>query len=169
MIEGTAKELGEAVSAIVWSLRPGSARLDRLVALLSERALRLFPGVGGAGSLEIRVPDPVPRARLSTEVVRAVQAIALEALHNAARHGDAKTVVLGLEPAGRGWRLTVQDDGVGLDAESVGGAGLGSGIEGMRRRAEAIGGQLALTETPGGGVTVVLEFRSTVSGPARGR
>jgi len=160
-IETTAKELGESVSAIVWSLRPGSARLDRLVGLLSERALRLFPGVGGAGSVEIRAPGPVPATRLSTEVVRAVQAIALEALHNAARHGDAKVVVLDVRASGRGWRLSVQDDGVGLQGPSVGGSGSGSGIEGMRRRAEAIGATLELSETPGGGLTVTLEFTAT--------
>mgnify|MGYP000736836479 CR=1 FL=1 len=155
----TARELGESVSAIVWSLRPGSARLDRLVGVLSERALRLFPGVGDGGSVEIRAPEPVPSVLLSTEVVRAVQAIALEALHNAARHGGAQNVVLEVQPDGAEWVLRVIDDGVGLDAESATGSGLGSGVEGMHRRAEAIGARLSLAETPGGGVTVSLAFR----------
>lgn len=60
-----------------------------------------------------------------------------EAVTNVVRHARARTVDVTLTPHGRGWQLTVRDDGVGgLGPE-------GSGLTGMRERLRAIGGTLA--------------------------
>ena len=55
-----------------------------------------------------------------------------------------------------GLRLTVSDNGIGFGSEHHDGFGL----RGMRARAAQIGGTLTVSETPLGGVTVVVEVPS---------
>jgi signal transduction histidine kinase len=86
-------------------------------------------------------------------------------MHNAARHARAANVVLGLEPAGRRWRIWVEDDGRGLDDRAAARGGVG--IENMRRRAAEINAGLELARRPSGGLTVSLIFDPHAA-PARG-
>jgi signal transduction histidine kinase len=163
-IAETAADLGEALSDIVWFLRPGAARLDQLAAHLAEQAGRLFPG--HAARLEARFPADWGADALALEVGRNVYLIGLEALHNAAQHAQARTVVLEVARAGSAWRMTVSDDGRGLSASALVQAESGAsghGLLSMRRRAEAIGAVLAWRERPGGGTVMELRFE------ARGR
>jgi two-component system, LuxR family, sensor kinase FixL len=77
--------------------------------------------------------------------------IAREAVHNAAKHADAKHVVIGMQDE-EGLRLTVRDDGRGLDGNPQFSGGMGLHI--MRHRSGLIGATLR-TETADGGGTVV--------------
>ena len=74
--------------------------------------------------------------------------IVSEALANVAKHANAETVMVSVE-AGRGvLSLWVRDDGVGgADPD-------GSGLAGLRERAEALGGTVRLTSPAGRGTSV---------------
>jgi signal transduction histidine kinase len=117
-IAEAAGELGASLGEMVWSLRARSGTLEGLVSHLTERAARFFPGETPAFAAEI--PDTLPPVELSLAVRRNVALIALEALHNAARHSGASRVVLGLVPVGRRWKLWVSDDGRGFDSTGSG-------------------------------------------------
>jgi signal transduction histidine kinase len=102
-------------------------------------------------------PDEVPEldARAELAVFRALQ----EGLANVARHADASRVDVELSPVGGGLRLTVVDDGRGLDDRQA--ARNGGGIVGMRERIEALGGQVALSSSrPGARLTITLPSES---------
>jgi signal transduction histidine kinase len=150
-ISDTASELGASLGEIVWSLRSRSRTLDALVSHLAERAVKLFPA--GRPVLSMTIPEALPPTTLSLSVRWNVALIAIEALHNAARHANATHVVLGLERQGRRWKLWVEDDGRGLERGSS-----GTGIENMKRRAEEIGARLTLAQNESGGLTVSLIF-----------
>jgi NarL family two-component system sensor histidine kinase YdfH len=64
-----------------------------------------------------------------------------------------------VEPAGRGIRLTVQDDGVGFDAAARFGhdGGQHYGLLAMRERAAMLHGSLKVTSARGQGTTVVAD------------
>jgi signal transduction histidine kinase len=117
-------------------------------AVLSERGLE--PAVK---ALARRSPVPVeltlrvPR-RLPDRVELGAYYIVSEALANVAKHANAQVVTISVE-AGRGvLSLSVRDDGVGgADPD-------GSGVTGLRERAEALGGTLKLTSPPGRGTSV---------------
>ena len=79
--------------------------------------------------------------------------IAQEALQNAARHAQAKTVHVDLKQNLDRLVLSVRDDGIGFDAEHV----RGLGTLGMEERLRQIGGVLRVTSKPGNGTTVVAE------------
>jgi two-component system CheB/CheR fusion protein len=88
-----------------------------------------------------------------------VYRIAQEAVTNAARHGGAKRVEIGLGSEGRSASLTVQDDGAGFAAEGAStGKANGMGLRIMECRAKAIGGTLAIRSLPEGGTVVTCTF-----------
>jgi len=117
-------------------------------AILSERGLE--PAVK---ALTRRSPVPVDltvrvAGRLPDRVELGAYYIVSEALANVAKHANAQVVIVCVE-AGRGvLHLSVRDDGVG------GADPGGSGLTGLRERAEALGGTLKLTSPPGRGTSV---------------
>jgi signal transduction histidine kinase len=160
-IAETVSELGATLDDIVWSLAHGARKVDSLAAELASRGRRLIPD--GTSAFRTRFPRTWPEASLSPAVFRNVLRIAVEALHNAARHSGARSVSLALEPIGRRWRLRVEDDGNGLPADPAE-AGTGLGLAGMRRRAEEIGAEITWESPPGGGTAVTLEFDPDAEG-----
>lgn len=85
--------------------------------------------------------------------------IGQEALNNAFRHSGARRVTLRLASRARSVHLLVEDDGRGFDlgrgAPMIEGR---LGIRGMRERAEALGGRLAISSAEGSGTTVEIEL-----------
>jgi two-component system, NarL family, sensor histidine kinase UhpB len=135
---------------------------DLLPEVVRERA-RQYPHLGisfSAGTLAPSYGDSI-----DLTIYRCVQ----EALTNAIRHAEAKTIDItleesesipeGREPAGS-LRLTVRDDGRGIAA----GTEAGLGLSGMQERVSALGGDCLVTAPPGGGTCVTV----TVPLPANG-
>jgi signal transduction histidine kinase len=100
-----------------------------------------------------RSPVPVDltvrvAGRLPVQVELGAYYIVSEALANAAKHAKAETVTVSVEAVRGVLSLSVRDDGAG------GADPHGSGLAGLRERAEALGGTLRLTSPPGGGTSV---------------
>jgi signal transduction histidine kinase len=117
-------------------------------AILSERGLE--PAVK---ALARRSPVPVDltvrvAGRLPDRVELGAYYIVSEALANVAKHANAQMVMVSVEAGRDVLSLSVRDDGVGgADPD-------GSGLTGLRERAEALGGTLHLTSPPGRGTSV---------------
>jgi signal transduction histidine kinase len=98
---------------------------------------------------------------LDRRVERNLRLIVLEALHNAAKHARADTVVLAARASRDQIAFRVEDDGRGTPDGSTGGLGLAS----MRRRAERIAARLAIVSPSGSDrgtqVTVAVELAAT--------
>jgi signal transduction histidine kinase len=149
-----------AASELKWELaRVGDGLMDVLrdvreisrgihPAILSERGLE--PAVKALArrspvpvDLTVRVPG-----RLPDQVELGAYYIVSEALANVAKHANAEVVMVSVEAGRGGLSLSVRDDGTG------GADPGGSGLTGLRERAEALGGTLRLTSPPGGGTSV---------------
>jgi len=98
--------------------------------------------------------------RLPAHVETAVYRIAQEALQNVAKHAAARSVQVRLMTRGDAIILEVQDDGKGFaPVELDGHTGPGGyGLQGMRERAELLGGTLELRSSPGDGTMLRLRF-----------
>jgi len=82
--------------------------------------------------------------------------IAQEALSNAAKHSAARNVTLVLHHGENALRLTVTDDGRGLPPSPHDARGMG--LDSMRYRAHALGGELILDSRPHQGTIVACEI-----------
>jgi signal transduction histidine kinase len=73
-----------------------------------------------------------------------------EAVHNAARHAQARSVEVVVQKERRKVTVTVQDDGSGFDTRSM----RGLGLLGMDERVRRLGGQLDIGSDPGRGTRI---------------
>lgn len=96
-----------------------------------------------------------PRAAPDAEL--ALFRIVQEALANIARHAAASHVTIELSRAEGRLRLRVEDDGIGLASRAGAPHADGWGIDIMRERAEAVGGEFGI-DSPGAGTRVIVEI-----------
>ena len=88
---------------------------------------------------------------LSTALFRVLQ----ESLTNVARHAGADRVRIMLSGTERDVRLTVDDNGKGIET-SLEGTPKTFGLLGMRERASMLGGELTVRSNPGAGTSIVM-------------
>ena len=142
-----------ALREVVRELDLADAELQDLAAGIHP-ALLTEQGLGPAlTSLAERSPVPVQLCvlaeRLPASLEAAVYFTCSEALANVAKHAHASAVTIEVTRVDRALRVVIADDGIG-------GAGLarGSGLVGLKDRAEALGGRLTVTSPAGAGTTV---------------
>jgi PAS domain S-box-containing protein len=141
----------ETTRRISASLRPPI--LDELgLAAAIEAHVREFGERTGV-VCEVRVP--ADSAVFPPATALTLFRILQEALTNVARHAGARHVVVTLEVRGDTASLVVADDGKGIDAAALGRA-TSLGLVGMRERALAIAGTVAISGAPGRGTTVTV-------------
>ncbi|MGH9153808.1 MAG: sensor histidine kinase [Acidimicrobiales bacterium] len=158
-VTGQLLELRENVRAVVTELR--ETLYDLRTDVSEERDLTVamedfLDRVGRRSGLAASFDHHVTR-RLAVNAEREVWRIAQEAVYNAERHSGAGKVAIAWTCDEGGAELTVADDGVGIPASGDGRDG-GYGLLGMQERANAIGGSLEISPTPGGGTTVRLRL-----------
>jgi signal transduction histidine kinase len=135
----------------IWDLRAAGAqatlpmRLTRLVEQSATGRLKADIDIGGIYR--------VLSSSVENEVFRIVQ----EALANVVRHSGATRVALGLRYHPNELTVTVSDNGSGFHAADTTLPAKGHfGLQGMRERANQIGGTLNLESSPDSGTTVTL-------------
>ncbi len=143
------------VRRILDGLRPTPLDDVGLVAAVQRHASAL------ASTMPVRVTaDELPP--LLPDVETAAYRIAQEALTNVARHARARSAEVGLRARDGRLEVAVVDDGAGFEADGAGRPG-GVGLDSMRTRARAVGGELSVTSGPGG-TRVVAGLPLEVSG-----
>ena len=154
LIEDAPADAARLVDAAHADLREAIAELQRLAhgihpAELPKRgltaALRTLAR-RSATPVEVKAADV---GRLQPEIEATAYYIAAEATANAVKHASAGHVEIALARTSGALQLTVTDDGVGGAA-----FGGGTGLQGLRDRADAAGGHLTLV-SPAGGPTVL--------------
>ena len=83
------------------------------------------------------------------------------ALTNALKHAGGSVVHMSVKADGRNFKMVIADDGRGFDVNAKTADGRQNGLENMRRRAAAVGGQLLVTSEPGKGTRVELTVNFT--------
>ena len=96
-----------------------------------------------------------PGKQLGAELANHLYRIAQEAVRNAVRHGQARTIRLHLAVARAKVRLAVTDDGIGLPQRAMDATGMGLKI--MEYRARMLGGEVHFERVEPAGTRVVCE------------
>ncbi len=152
--------LGPDLGAVAGLLDDAARELDTGLAELREIARGLHPAILTdrgllqaletlAGRLPVAVDIDAPRERLPDDIEATAYYIVAEALTNVSRHAEADHARVTVTVDGSVVRCEIADDGRGGADVS-----LGTGIQGLRDRAEAAGGTLSLTSPPGRGTIV---------------
>jgi signal transduction histidine kinase len=151
-ITHSADQTVRALEEIVWAVRPGSDTLQSLVEYLAHFGNELF--AEGTMRCRLDLPTEVPPRELPPDVRHNIFLIAKEALTNALKHAGGSVVHMQVKTDGKQFKLVIADDGKGFDVGKTASDAQRNGLENMRRRAEAVGGQLQVTSEPGKGARV---------------
>jgi signal transduction histidine kinase len=158
-IAGSARDLVDSMSDIVWSVDPRRDNLENIVTRLRQFGSDVFEAQGIGW--ELRVAPQVERIKLGPEQRRDIFLICKEALTNAARHANCKHVTLSFNVAGPQILIEISDDGGGFqtspNAPAPTGNGRGGhGLVNMRTRATRLGADLEITSGHGRGTQLKL-------------
>jgi ligand-binding sensor domain-containing protein/signal transduction histidine kinase len=146
----SARELLGSMSDIVWAISPGQDHLRDL----QQRMRRFASDLFAARNIDFvfRAPAADQDLKLGADMRREVYLVFKEAVNNIVRHADCTQAEIDFSRE-RDWlALRVSDNGKGLPAES----GAGHGLLNMQARAQALGGEVDIGSTAGGGTTIAL-------------
>jgi PAS domain S-box-containing protein len=159
----------EGIRDICTNLRPATLDYAGLIPALHEYA----EPFGRRTGITVVIDHENFRAELLPNVQSLLFRITQEALTNCSKHALARNIRIRLADTDDDVTLTISDDGVGFEPDSLGEAGSapGLGLITMKERAEFAGGHFDLRSCPGKGteIRVVFEKRAnTRTQPIRG-
>ncbi len=100
--------------------------------------------------------DPIPE--IDNTLATALYRIGQEALTNSLRHANATTILVELTTDDQGIILTIEDDGGGFDLLNTTDRN-GFGLEGMKERANLLGGKLTISSTLSQGTKICCKVK----------
>jgi signal transduction histidine kinase len=154
-------ELAGSIRGISHRMHPAVLEFAGLAAALRSHCDEVGAGPGVRMHLQIGSGvESTPR-----DAALAIYRITQEALRNVARHADANAVWVTVRRRASEVRLTVRDDGRGIDLTARGRAGLGFVI--MRERARLLGGTLRVASLPGRGTEIEVRIPIPRQAPPR--
>ena len=165
-IAARTRHLTRALDATVWAVNP---RNDTLESLVTYTCIHFEDYLKSAGiRCRLEVPERLPGQAVTAAVRHDAFLIVKEALHNVVKHAGATEVSLRIKALDGGFTMMIEDNGKGFDPGAVAASPQqlngtrqrqGDGLSNMRRRAEEMGGRLALRSAVGQGTRVELEIR----------
>lgn len=134
--------------ALIFELRESALAEEGLVSALVKQAA----AVSARELVEVEVQGPESRLPITPQAEEHLYRIALEAVHNAVKHGHPTSVAVAVRLVGGSVELEVRDDGIGFDPSVPRPGHLGLGT--MRDRAVSLGGDVVVRSAPGEGAVV---------------
>ena len=146
------KRLAEASVQVIRNmsllLRPSMLDDLGLVPALEWQAREVSKRTG----LRVQVTADENASELPDEHKTCIYRVVQEALHNCARHAQARNVKVEVQQQAAQIVLSVEDDGRGFDARRV----RGLGLVGMEERVHHLRGALRVNSRPGSGTTIAV-------------
>jgi len=143
-----AREVVDSMSDVVWAVDPKRDRLEDLVLRMRRFAEELC----AARDIELRFDTtPDGARRLDAQARRQIYLLFKESLNNAVKHSGCAVIGAELTLDANRLELRVADDGRGFDPRA---AHEGHGLASMRRRSEALGGEVRIRSGLGQGTEI---------------
>jgi NarL family two-component system sensor histidine kinase LiaS len=141
-------EAQQELTVLIHELRPVKLEEKGLAEAVEEYGSRWSQQTGVEISIAIDGEQVIP-----PEMEQALFRVAQEALSNAAKHSAAEKVAITLSRTEGEILMKISDDGKGFDPESTDSTGIG--LQSMKERIEALGGELIVESAPGNGTRLV--------------
>lgn len=136
----------EGIRRIIGKLSPLVLQELGLVAALRKEAKDLARNTGVKA--RVMISDEVGRLAPGTE--QAIYRVVQEALHNVAKHAQARNVTVQMSREGQTVQVVVEDDGIGIQARSNS-RGHSFGLSGIKERVAMLGGVSRVISVKGKG------------------
>jgi len=152
-ISDASNRMVQSMYDMVWSINPGNDNMPDTIARMKEFAAEIENIY--EISLIFDIDKDVMKLQPDMEDRYELLSIFKEAITNAAKHGHARHIQIGLRFRNGKLVMLIEDDGKGFDDVETG--LLGRGVSDMRRRAAAIDGSLHIESNINTGSIVKLE------------
>lgn len=144
----------EMMRDIVWVLSSRNDTINDLILKMREATKRIL----GTTTVTFKAPDiPLPE-KMALDFKRTIFLFYKECLNNIVKHASASGVEIEVRSVGRGFVLTIADNGKGYNPNSH---SSGLGLKSLRARAEQINGELYIWSEPGKGTKITLTVKTT--------
>jgi signal transduction histidine kinase len=140
------KEVRQSVRALRIEVRQEEP-LEKAITSLTED-FRQSTGIAVVTKIQLQTV-------LSPQIVKALHRIVQEALTNICKHAQATTVEVGLRATATDVYLSVTDDGRGFLTDAI---PQGFGLQGMKERVAALGGNLLIWSAPQQGCQISIDL-----------
>ena len=146
-------------------LRASTTTLNDLANGIAAVGAELTSDPSAVAPPSIDVAVEGPSRDLNPVVREEAYRIAGEALRNALNHAQARRIRVIIRYEARQFRLTVRDDGKGIDEETVRRQQVTGhfGLPGMRERAAIVGGRLEVRSSIGSGTEIKLGIPGAIA------
>ncbi len=129
-ISSSANELLSKMNAIIWSMSSSNDTLGNMIAYIRSYALEYFEDTGVA--CKINIAENLPNIQVIGEIRRNVFLVIKEALNNILKHAKATEVSITLVRVEDGLTLYIQDNGIGINMDTL--RQFGNGLKNMKKR-----------------------------------
>lgn len=153
IISNAARDTIRSLDEIVWAINPQNDTLSEMADYLVYYTEDFLRSTGITCVLD--VPLKLPDIPVVAEVRHNLFMVVKEALNNDVKHAAAGQIRFGLDFSANLLTVEIHDNGRGFSPDKI--KPSGNGLENMRRRLAAIGGQLSVQSEPGQGATVKLQ------------
>ena len=162
----SARKLTKAMDEIVWAVDPQHDTFEGLMDYISAYAEDFLRVAGIRCRMDL--PLALPAMRVDAELRYNLFLALKEALNNVVKHAQATEVWLRLKIGADAFTLSVEDNGRGLcrgrarapaPGAGDGPVGSGSGLENLKKRLAAVGGDCTVESEPGQGTRVTMTVR----------
>ena len=143
-ISNSANDLITKMNTIIWTMTSSNDTVENLITYIRTYALDFFENTHV--ECEFRMPAPIPHMQLSGEKRRNIFLAVKEALNNILKHAKATKVIIDVQVADK-LTISIQDDGVGVDFETI--RRFGNGLKNMKSRLERINGHFSIINNGG--------------------
>jgi glucose-6-phosphate-specific signal transduction histidine kinase len=141
---------GRAIAALIGRLSPLLLQELGLIAAIRKEAKDLARNTGVKA--RVMVPDAI--ARMSPETEAAIYRVVQEALHNVAKHAQARSVNIQMWQQNGELHLLIEDDGIGIQGKASSSRGRSFGLAGIKERIGMLGGEVHISSTRGKGTRI---------------
>jgi signal transduction histidine kinase len=142
----------DSLRKVMSNLRPPVLDERGVTPALRDCAEQVFDGA----EIRIRIDSDV-EGRLAPELETVLYRVTREALFNVRKHANAGEVTIRLVRDGDRLALSIHDDGTGFDSSALGESPAGHlGLTGIQELAGSLGGEMTVTNMPGGGTTIAV-------------
>jgi signal transduction histidine kinase len=158
-ISSSANDLLNKMNAIIWSMTSSNDTFSNMVAYIRSYAISYCED--NKLNCKMILPDVLPDIVVSGEIRRNIFLVVKEALHNIVKHSGADQITLELSETNKILKLTIHDNGKGIELTKI--KEFGNGLRNMKKRMQDLGITFLIENKGGTLITMTYDQNQALS------